>query len=479
MPRHRRRQRQQDRALLAIASARERLSRHHGSGMAPPGTKQDGSRPPSGAAKKPYWGCSKCGFDTNWASRPKCHQCENDAPYKVLAKIVEAGANTKGSSQPVAKAKAKPQASNHGYFKGDAKSSESKLAAELAAAKKELEQLRNRNVQTTCNVAPSLEPSQSADSAILVEDAGDEATKGRVKSLREKLKLLRNMDPGLYQYLDSQGGHAKMVAEADAELQAACTSLREARPLSVRQASAEAHLRKVVKLHETAATQLSKLQKEQEDLTNRLAVQEAETAAAGLRVEAAKQEAAAITDRIAAGLRGSHSVPAGAPSVLPADVALVRDLLQLVPPNGLEKACATHGLASDEIVARAHTLIAKIEAQALVGSPTAELADRSTIYGHRPPGTASAVAAIVAEGQTFMDIDDELWDELAAAAVGNSGEGDEPERDLRIAATKARLKSSRGDLAKRMVVRRISKSKLPCSAVYDEHALCGSLASWS
>eukprot|EP00972_Heterocapsa_arctica_P073681 10880682-Heterocapsa_arctica.AAC.1 len=40
------------------------------------------------AAKAPMWGC-KCGFE-NWPSRSVCCQCQNGAPYKVLAKLAEA-----------------------------------------------------------------------------------------------------------------------------------------------------------------------------------------------------------------------------------------------------------------------------------------------------------------------------------------------------------------------------------------------------
>jgi hypothetical protein len=56
-------------------------------------------------------------------------------------------------------------------------------------------------------------------------------------------------------------------------------------------------LQKVTKQHAAAITQLSALQKQHEQLKLHLAEQEAETAAAGMRVEVAKQEVASIAER--------------------------------------------------------------------------------------------------------------------------------------------------------------------------------------
>eukprot|EP00969_Alexandrium_andersonii_P346207 15304391-Alexandrium_andersonii.AAC.1 len=67
---------------------------------------------PSGAVKKPYWGCSKCGFATNWACKPECHKCGNGAPYKVLARLAGAcsGASTDAAAAPGVQLKPKAKA---------------------------------------------------------------------------------------------------------------------------------------------------------------------------------------------------------------------------------------------------------------------------------------------------------------------------------------------------------------------------------
>ena len=69
---------------------------------------------PQRSAKKPHWGCSKCGFATNWAYKPKCHQCGNGAPYKVLARIAEAAANRDTAGEQKDPADAKPQVPSGG-----------------------------------------------------------------------------------------------------------------------------------------------------------------------------------------------------------------------------------------------------------------------------------------------------------------------------------------------------------------------------
>ena len=135
-----------------------------------------------------------------------------------------------------------------------------------------LEQLRKQNDQFTKGVTPfSSATADTADSTIVLDETADDVARERVKVLRERLRLLRNMDPGLHEYLVSQGGHAKMVADIEAELQVACATLREAKPLSIQKASAESHLRKVVKQHEAAATQLSKLQEQHQEVIFRCA----------------------------------------------------------------------------------------------------------------------------------------------------------------------------------------------------------------
>ena len=166
-----------------------------------------------------------------------------------------------------------------------------------------------------------------------------------------------------------------------------------------------------------------------------------------------KAELAAISAKVAAENGEQRALSA---AVLPHEVSLVRDLLLLVPSIDLQQACVAHGIASDDVVARTNALIAKIEAQAVVadGEHKSQL---PLALGERPAGTAHAVATMVAECHAELEMDDDMLNDIAEAAVGEDAGADEVSRAQRVAAAKARLKSNRGDLAKKLVSKRISK----------------------
>ena len=41
------------------------------------------------AAKKPWWGCSRCGTHDNWATRLACRTCAAVAPTSVVDRLRE------------------------------------------------------------------------------------------------------------------------------------------------------------------------------------------------------------------------------------------------------------------------------------------------------------------------------------------------------------------------------------------------------
>ena len=144
-------------------------------------------------------------------------------------------------------------------------------------------------------------------------------------------------------------------------------------------------------------------------------------------------------------------------AILPAEVALVRDLLRLVPAGSLQEACSTHGIASTDVVAKTNTLISKIECQAQAAAAHGLMESEQPGRGHRPVGVASVVDDMAAQGRAMLEMDDEILDDLAEAAVGHADPDDGSSRTELVAAAKARLKSKRGDLAKKLVVKRIGK----------------------
>ena len=78
-----RRARQAARGTLAVRRAQLLLQRHHGGGGGAMPRDDGGGHFNQPAVlhgpKKPEWGCSKCGFAYNWASRLSCKECGNCA----------------------------------------------------------------------------------------------------------------------------------------------------------------------------------------------------------------------------------------------------------------------------------------------------------------------------------------------------------------------------------------------------------------
>ena len=128
-----------------------------------------------------------------------------------------------------------------------------------------------------------------------------------------------------------------------------------------------------------------------------MACQEVETAALIAKVEAAKNEVASIAELIAADLRGDSVINECSPAIdgrLDAQEAtLVRNLLRLIPEEKFNAACASSGIDTADATARTMAVLSKIEAAKQPHEPTTV----SELGAHRPPGTATAAAAMGAD----------------------------------------------------------------------------------
>ena len=307
----------------------------------------------------------------------------------------------------------------------------------LGADGKLQEQLRALREEVKSLKAAQASPGGEANEVVIaVDDQPDEAGRERVKSLREKLRLLQNMDPSLRSYLDGQGGHSKAVADLEQELRGACTAQRESKPLATQKVSAEAHLRRVAKQHELAVTRLSELQKQQELLAKKISEQEAETTAAGVLVTAAKQEVASVAERIAADLRGAPTetvapAKAAAPmaEVNANEMELILGTWALLPPEALLAACEGNQSKADNLLAMAKNVEQRFKQTAAIGS----------------------VAGVELDD---MELDDAQAEQIIEAVFEDKEGESKEERADRVAATRAKLKAVKANATKKTVLKK-------------------------
>ena len=116
------------------------------------------------------------------------------------------------------------------------------------------------------------------------------------------------------------------------------------------------------------------------------------------------------------------------------EASLLRDL-RLIPEERFAEACASHGIAAEEVVVRTKSIMSKIEPSDAVSV--------TPLGAHRPAGTVVAAAAIAAEakdmrlamlesenaaikahmrevGQVWADAGDELASDAEASAQSSA-----------------------------------------------------------
>ena len=252
---------------------------------------------PSGAAKKPFWGC-RCGFDTNWACRPKCHKCGAGAPYKVLAKLAgadtAAGSATDAGRQPKPKAKAKAAAGGT-----PAPTAEAKLRQQLDAANRKHEQDLKKLKDELQELRKARDTGDAgAETAAAGMEVDGESELGKAVSLaRDRLQKAKDM-PSVVRDL-MPGGYDACIAQLQADLAAAQATRRAANPLSKQLETAEAYKLRMVKKLDTAKSTLQASEAERAEIDKKVQAQLAEVAEAEATVARATAEVAALAAQYA------------------------------------------------------------------------------------------------------------------------------------------------------------------------------------
>ena len=131
------------------------------------------------------------------------------------------------------------------------------------------------------------------------------------------------------------------------------------------------------------------------------------------------------------------------------ELACLEDILKLVDANQLEQVCRLHSMDPKVVEDRTSGILAKLQTHIEPAGTS-----HKQPMGHRPPGTAESVAAMVAEGGAqlsrgcaaeVMEIDDDTLTQMAEAAVpqAEEGGGNAEERPAKVAEAKIRLSKVR------------------------------------
>ena len=259
------------------------------------------------------------------------------------------------------------------------------------------------------------------------------------KTLQRQIQQLKGLDPAFRESLCSgNGGYEAFLCELEGRLEAEHAKQRQQKPISQQKASAEAHLKKMQRTKGEAVCKLEQLQADQADLAAKIAVQTAAVAGADAKLQKARLEVAAITEQATAELRGAScndtavtaSAITGWFGKLPSDV--------LEHPQG-KQAMQT----IMELMEKLHKAKQVVEAE---------------VPQLQPEPLAAAPADLPSTpGADCMD--DEFLDALAEAAASDHEEGGDDSAKLqRVAATKARLRAKRSELASKILVKRTGKA---------------------
>ena len=381
---------------------------------------------------KRQWKCQRCG-EWTWLDKDRCHDCngrranfesKGGACGGERPQAGPSGKQQAGTKRGGACGGERPQADTEGFVTAGKTRRARRRAKQLETDLAELKERREKDKQ---QAGSGIEPACREVLPL------DDDTKDAVRALRERLKQLQDMPPGLRSLCDSQGGHAKMVADLEQEIQRACAAEREAKPLAAQKVSAEAHLRRVARLHEQATEKLSKTRVQHEQLVKQLAEQEEGAASMGQRVEAARRELADIAEKMAADLRGSPSATTGSAAAATSTVTAtaVKGFFQSLPET------VSGHPEGQETIQQVMALLDKLDAAAKTATSEAELS-----RAQARDSSQEAASELAAED---METDEDVLDQMAEAVVAPAGEGEsaEAERMQKVAEAKARLKSSK------------------------------------
>ena len=210
------------------------------------------------------------------------------------------------------------------------KSSSSALARQLAAARKELVELKSAKTSTP------LSP----------DDAGaDDPNNDDLKAAREEIAALRALDSKLHGLI--QGGYAAALAAAEAKRDACLARQRGGLPLKTQLSKAQAYVESCTKRHEAEKVKAAKIAAQQAELAQKALEQEKSISAAETKMAAAKAELAAITSKLVEETgKPDAMVEVGLSA---SDTAMaMSDLCKFAADPAVQRALVSAGLPADQ-----------------------------------------------------------------------------------------------------------------------------------
>ena len=326
-------------------------------------------------AKKPHWGCGKCGFATNWACTPKCHGCGNGAPYKVLARIAGAEGGASDPSKSDRQQQRLPQQCQQQLLRQQLDAAKRTHAVELQKLKDENAELRQSPGQAGAKASCPDADDMELDSKDALNDA--------VARARSRVQKLKDMPQELRDLVD--GGYDACLARLQAGLAEAQASRRAANPLRQQLDGAEEYKVRMEKKLAAAKAALAAQEQHKLDLLAQIEQQRQSVA----ETEAALAKAAAEVAELAARFAPEQPRP-----------AVVAAEGQLGAPDTPPPGYVSRAFAEEKWAEREAAFAQQLEQlQALVGAPSE---------------TPLATESVASDFGSVDDLeDDEKWSTVA------------------------------------------------------------------
>lgn len=284
-----------------------------------------------------------------------CQTC--DRRYKLVPGNSKPGAGGGGGPKAGGGGGVGPKAGGGGAGGGDSKAFQTlqKQVAQLQA------QLEGKTAASDSAWKAGSSGGGSED-----QDMGDSPTaaaKAKCQEIRARIKAYKEMPEILRHCLAPLGGHEKVLADAQAELQAAGAAQRGALPIADRKAQAENFLKSQTAIAQRLEKEEAMLQQQRDELDKKLADKKAAMDGVAAKIAQAKAELAGIAEQKAAELRGAQpekeaaaaaasGAAAAAPPQLPEHlVEQCRELFKLIPREAGAEAEATAQAALAEMAA--------------------------------------------------------------------------------------------------------------------------------
>ena len=259
---------------------------------------------PSGADKHPCWGCGKCGFDSNWASRERCHKCDAVAPTKARDKAREL---TRKRQAAKAKRDAAPKGGSNASG-GRTPGADSTQAVRQA---KELEEARKQTAELKRQLEAERRKNNATPMAVDATDTGDDSELDKAVAVaRERLRKTKELPEEVRDLV--QGGYEACLARLQVELAAAQAAKRASTPLSKQLEGAEAFKARMDKKAVDAKSALDDCEAAVLEATRQRDLQKATLAEAEAAAARAADEVAVLAAKFASERTTAPTAPEGA-----------------------------------------------------------------------------------------------------------------------------------------------------------------------